>query len=639
MNLSMMIPLVMVPAGIAVLTGICSLRIVPLAAIPYATALVGLAIASFGFFDRARYATDDNQTFAKRIMFAYVWIVPWALGGWLIAQTLWINPPWTALLGIAIGVYKARKILGQSESPERPQTQVQRGPELRDYQEVRKEAEMRSSRSVYHLLWGGVPVPDEFAHSHFLVCGTTGSGKTKTIQMLMESVVRTICKGSDSRALIYDSKGDMFPYLAAVQPNCPVKILNPLDQRAVAWDIAADFTSAADFPQLVHALCPDAGEGHDRFYPKATRALLQSLVVALSRRAKDQWTLSDLIYLANLDDSILKKLFGVFPDLQQFMANVFKARELPGVRISLTVELDRYTQLAGAWKAIWDQGPKRRFSLNNWPNDESILLLPNRPEHAVVLTPFNQLFIRILSSRVLAQTESDTRDTWLFLDELADLGSIPQIPELLAKGRSKGLCAVVGFQELAGLKNPTKGYGEHDAARLIGQCNHQAFLRCGDSETAKWASGRLGEQERILSLKSHQESRHSDSEGESQHIERVSIVLPSQIENLPLCTRANGLHGFYLAPWSKGGWGVTLPADFISGAITAPAPSVPEFVPHDVEYSIKSWDKADLKRLNLEFLFEDEGEGETTPHPDPPKSPTGENRDWQIPRMRKPPPA
>ncbi|MGV2342203.1 MAG UNVERIFIED_CONTAM: type IV secretion system DNA-binding domain-containing protein [Planctomycetaceae bacterium] len=48
---------------------------------------------------------------------------------------------------------------------------------------------------------------------HFLAVGTTGSGKTVVMRLLMQSVLPEIGSGNDVRAVIYDAKQDMMSIL------------------------------------------------------------------------------------------------------------------------------------------------------------------------------------------------------------------------------------------------------------------------------------------------------------------------------------------------------------------------------------------------------------------------------------------
>lgn len=93
------------------------------------------------------------------------------------------------------------------------------------------------------LRWGNHRVPESAVTQHFLVVGTTGSGKSIVQRLLMKDVLTSIKPGSDKRALIFDAKSDAVPFLHHIGSTCPVYSLNPFEARedfprAVAWDSA-----------------------------------------------------------------------------------------------------------------------------------------------------------------------------------------------------------------------------------------------------------------------------------------------------------------------------------------------------------------------------------------------------------------
>jgi len=71
-------------------------------------------------------------------------------------------------------------------------------------------------------------IPEASATKHFLFVGTTGSGKTLSLRMLMQSVLPTV-ESRDARALIYDSKQDMLSILEGTRLGSKIYILNPFD--------------------------------------------------------------------------------------------------------------------------------------------------------------------------------------------------------------------------------------------------------------------------------------------------------------------------------------------------------------------------------------------------------------------------
>jgi hypothetical protein len=137
-----------------------------------------------------------------------------------------------------------------------PQLSVRhlRGRQLQDMEEVRKNFPTKAN--TFRL--GSIHLPTRAASGHLAIVGATGSGKTLLQRLTMQSMLPRIGTGLDQRALIYDAKQDVISLLAGMRINAPVHLLNPLDARAVAWDMAADITSPAAALQAAALLIPVA---------------------------------------------------------------------------------------------------------------------------------------------------------------------------------------------------------------------------------------------------------------------------------------------------------------------------------------------------------------------------------------------
>ena len=98
-----------------------------------------------------------------------------------------------------------------------------------------RSEESVSHESVPHFRWGPAKLPDQGFQSHSLAISTTGGGKTLTIRMLQQDVLKHVGKGLGYRALVYDAKGDALPILSSIVDPTLIKTFNPFDSRGVAW--------------------------------------------------------------------------------------------------------------------------------------------------------------------------------------------------------------------------------------------------------------------------------------------------------------------------------------------------------------------------------------------------------------------
>src|SRR5262245_2108415 len=129
--------------------------------------------------------------------------------------------------------------------------------------------------SDFELTFGGSAVNYDAATAHFAFIGSSGSGKTTAIRLLMQSIFGIATKyGIPTRALVYDSKRELLPVLHGIfrrlgrtDAEQKITLLNPFDVRGVAWDIAADIKEPAHAQELATILVPDNAK--EPFFPSA----------------------------------------------------------------------------------------------------------------------------------------------------------------------------------------------------------------------------------------------------------------------------------------------------------------------------------------------------------------------------------
>jgi hypothetical protein len=160
------------------------------------------------------------------------------------------------------------------------------------------------------------------------------------------------------------------------------------------------------------------------------------------------------------------------------------------------------------------------------------------------------------------------------------------------KGRSKGVCVALGFQDIHGMKSV---YGAELALELVGQCSNKVLLRLESAETAKWASETVGQYEEIQVLESQSRDSAALMRGQRTRSEqRVTrdLVMPSEFLGVPVTNARSGLTGYYLSPF-VGVYRRTLPlVSFLSGG----GESVLDFLerPESEQY-LEPWNREDVE--------------------------------------------
>lgn len=116
----------------------------------------------------------------------------------------------------------------------------------------------------------------------------------------------------------------------------------------------------------------------------------------------------------------------------------------------------------------------------------------------------------------------------IFLDEMANIGKIPQFQEKLATMRKYKISAVPIFQSLTQLKTCYKD----DWSAIIGNCDTTVFLGGAETETLKWISEKLGK--KTVSTLSYGQSyaKNGSYSDNKQQIAR-NVMDPNEVEQIP----------------------------------------------------------------------------------------------------------
>ena len=420
------------------------------------------------------------------------------------------------------------------------------------------------------LIWGKSFLPLDAGTEHFLVVGATGSGKTTLIARLLKSVLQS--PGADKRrALIYDSKQDFFSRLShpELKLNGRLRILHPFDERCCAWDIAQDIDDPLSARQMATILIPqEEGDENNSFFINAARDLLTAVLLAFINCIPNaqSWTLRDVI-LALLYEPYLRYILSLPPlsgikslpmldrVRETYLAPTNETergadpRTASNIRATLNSALSVYEPVAAAWFEAWNRGEESRLSLRKWVTSNQILVLGNDESSRSALDPINQAIFRRLAELTLALPELKDEDkvngegqTWFFLDEVREAGELEGLSRLMTKGRSKGACIVLGFQDIDGLRAV---YGTEIANEITGQCGNMAILKLNSPSTAEWAIQLYGEKLEILTTDNLSSGSNGTTIGSSEtHMEKTSIYTRTLL-TLPLAHKEYGLTGYF----------------------------------------------------------------------------------------------
>ena len=335
---------------------------------------------------------------------------------------------------------------------------------------------------------------------HFLVAGVPGTGKTIAFRALCESVfnpgLRRVLGGSD-RAIVYDPKQEYAPILDLMAvPSDEIAILNPFDRRCHFWNLANDYTDPASAAQLAKSIIPVRENLSQPFFAKASAAILAAVISDHIRTNPGRWDLADIIQDCLSEDSVRERLRSADrnPYNRAALTSMARGDTSASVLAELSTAVSDFLPIASRWRKAKQEG--RSLSISQFLNLKSgLIVLGANRQYSESLSCINRLFLKRFSELSLDNPDNSLWNgenrIWLLLDELKELGKVQNLAELISKGRGMGICAVLGFQDISGLK---EAFGEHSAKEITACCHHKLFLKLG-GESAEWASKSIGQTE------------------------------------------------------------------------------------------------------------------------------------------------
>ena len=117
----------------------------------------------------------------------------------------------------------------------------------------------------------------------------------------------------------------------------------------------------------------------------------------------------------------------------------------------------------------------------------------------------------------------------MIVDEVKSLYRLPSLPDLMAEGRGFGACVVLGFQDLAQLRDV---YGADAAKSMSAVLGTKVLFKIADPETARWGADVLGEVEEEMVKESTRYDAAGDTpKGVQLSAQRVQrhLVMPAEL--------------------------------------------------------------------------------------------------------------
>ncbi len=466
---------------------------------------------------------------------------------------------------------------------------------------VKTARRARPTADQDRISFGGELLDHGQEKMHFAIAGSTGGGKSTLMQLLMQQSLATVGMGLQRRAVVYDAKQNIFPVIKAIAPEASVHLMNPFDRRSSRWAMWEDVDSASTAHQVASIFVPPSTNLSQPFFENMGRDFLAGILRSFLKLHRDrgvQWDLRDVINASS--PRYIIQVLKLSPQNNDSLHHLNSNSEaIRDVLSTLSTKLSPLRPIA----SLWHKAAGPYTSLSAWSREESILILGAHPAKSHVINPINHVLFHRMIDLLTAFADSapgeiDMRRTWVFLDELDQLGKLPELLKLFSFGRSKGACAVVGFQSVDGLYQAYQS--EHIVNAMLENARHKALLAMESDKTAKWAAGAIGEIEEFVrtagSGMQYSMQGGSYSSNQQDTFQRRYEVMPSEFLGLPLASADSGIPGFYTFPgaWKRYGFN-----PFKGGLLTRPIDAVGFDPTHPSTEDLAEWEQTDFDRLGI----------------------------------------
>ncbi|MGO2356168.1 MAG: type IV secretion system DNA-binding domain-containing protein [Marinomonas foliarum] len=315
------------------------------------------------------------------------------------------------------------------------------------------------------IIYPEIPLTKKDEQSNILTLGTAGGGKTTVILPLIDQAINR-----NDKVFIYDEKKEFTTFFL----NKKAILIAPWDGRSFMWDIANDVLNEHDAEMIASNLIPDSNS-QDPMWIKGARLIFTGMLVSLLEE-KSIWGWSDIKNRIQLSQtemlSLLQRHYSI---AASFVAEGSKTTQ--GFYVNLIAELSWIETLAVAW----GDSDKPKFSIREWVSSNhkkvpNTVIVQSDPRYKSIGAPLCNALLSLMTKHFLSQPMKNTRDTWLFIDEMANLPPNPSIKMWLELARSRGGRAVFGTQSISQIKN---NYGEHDADTILNLFSIVVAMRLG----------------------------------------------------------------------------------------------------------------------------------------------------------------
>ena len=320
--------------------------------------------------------------------------------------------------------------------------------------EVRLKLKRLKLCSEFYI--GQMPLVKDMETRHFLITGSTGSGKTNLIHNLLPQV-----ENRAQPAIIIDQTGEMIAkYYDEKRGDI---IFNPFDERAKTWDFWADCSKERCLEKFADTLIGFNSRKNNRnaadFWEEAAQSIFVEVVSYLQKQ--QQYSMQELRKtICQSDHEDLRRMLKGTDCIQYFTKDNAKAASSIMSVLMTNIKPLRFLR---------DKSDAGSFSVQEYIKkiDEGFsgwLFLASEPSTRELTISLNAALAELAIANLMRHDSPKNRRIWFIMDELAAFGRFPSLAKLMQEGRKYGTCVVAGLQSSSQL---FAHYGSGEASNLF----------------------------------------------------------------------------------------------------------------------------------------------------------------------------
>lgn len=353
---------------------------------------------------------------------------------------------------------------------------------------------------------GRPPEPKYARNKNVLVVGGSGSGKTRFF-------IKPNALQMNSSLVITDPKGTVVNEIgtALLKNNYRMKIFNTINfKKSMHYNPFAYVHDEKDILKLVTTLIANTkgeGKGGDEFWEKSEKLLYSALIGYIHYEApEEEQNFSTLLEMINAmevredDEEFKNPVDLMFDELAEREPDHFAVRQYAKYKLAAGKTAKSILVSCGARLAPFDIKELREVTaydeleLDTLGDKKTALFLIMSDTDATFNFLISMIYTQLFN--LLCEKADDVYGGRLpvhvtcLIDEMANIGQIPNLEKLMATIRSREISACLVLQA----KSQLKAIYKDNADTIIGNCDSQIFLGGSEQTTLKDLNTTLGKE-------------------------------------------------------------------------------------------------------------------------------------------------